>query len=666
MNGLGSLMEAMTGGIRTTTLLLNDHLLDKIKDGDAEIGNIFLEADIIFTHLSGILKQQLEFNYPSASQKIRVVPKILFAGFHPDMVYIKDRAGKKIVGPMGEYQSSIVFFAWRHGIPAHKVKDLFCEEVYSILRFDRYWQLAEEDFLEEGQRAGWQVEGFLEKWKQRGCWMYSMNHPKLFALADIARAALERELIKTLPHVEEFVADTLSYSAIWPVYPELADKLGLKGSYLFKRPNNSINPYSGVQMIDLETLVEESFALYARFASEDLSCDRIDLPEFAALDKLLRSNALTAQPVKPGAANTAKGVAAVQLQSNPYTDLPPYRFWRRSIERVKPAEVDPVVKVRFKLRREDKIATAGSCFAQHISGALANNGFNYLVTETPAGLTDEDALNQGYGVFSARYGNIYTSRQLVQLFDRAYGKFSPIDNHWVRSDGKLVDPFRPQISPDGFSSIDELEASRTTHFAAVRAMFESLDVFVFTLGLTEGWRSRHDGAVFPLAPGVVAGSYSGGDYEFVNFSVRDVVADAEKFLARLRGVNPSARVIFTVSPVPLIATYEDRHVLVSTTLSKAVLRAAADEIVASNAHCEYFPSFEIITGSYTKGAYFENDLRSVKPKGVSHVLRLFLQHFAGGAGSGPEVDRLRADLRATRDIVCDEEAIARSVETGQL
>ena len=36
--------------------------------------------------------------------------------------------------------------------------------------------------------------------------------------------------------------------------------------------------------------------------------------------------------------------------------------------------------------------------------------------------------------------------------------------------------------------------------------FRDLDVFVFTLGLTEAWVAKADGAVFPLAPGVVSQS----------------------------------------------------------------------------------------------------------------------------------------------------------------
>ena len=69
---------------------------------------------------------------------------------------------------------------------------------------------------------------------------------------------------------------------------------------------------------------------------------------------------------------------------------------------------------------EDRIATAGSCFAQHISRSLSGAGFRYLVTEpAPEGMDAAAAAAANYGTYSARYGNIYTARQLKQLLERA-------------------------------------------------------------------------------------------------------------------------------------------------------------------------------------------------------------------------------------------------------
>jgi hypothetical protein len=360
------------------------------------------------------------------------------------------------------------------------------------------------------------------------------------------------------------------------------------------------------------------------------------------------------------------------MAAHPYKTLPSYCFWKQSVAEPEFGQVDPVVQPKFTINRSDRIATAGSCFAQHIARHLSASGFHYLVTETPHPIVAEcDVARFGYGLFTARYGNVYTSRQLVQLLKRAYDLFHPDEDVWPRDDGRLIDPFRPQIQPNGFASLGEYQGDRRQHFAAVRRAIETMDVFVFTLGLTETWVARSDGAAYPLCPGVAGGTFDRAKYAFVNLSVADVVADLNIAIDFIRSKNPRARVILTVSPVPLIATAEDHSVLVSTTYSKAVLRVAAEEISAARAYVAYFPSFEVITGNHAQGRYFDTDLRSVKPAGVTHVMSLFMKHYASADTSSPETTPSgdqddRGAVAAIRDaeelatVLCDEEALARS------
>lgn len=311
--------------------------------------------------------------------------------------------------------------------------------------------------------------------------------------------------------------------------------------------------------------------------------------------------------------------------ANPYTGRADYTFWRQGMAGLAWDQVDPVVAVPFTIARGDRVATAGSCFAQHVSRTLHQNGFSHLATESFAahpGTTDE-----GFGIFPARFGNIYTTKQLLQLFDRAYGLYRPRDRWFAARSGGVVDPFRPRIQAAGYSSPELLEADRIRHFAAVRRMFEQCDVFIFTLGLTEHWASAIDDAVFPLAPGVVSDAIEPADYRFGNFTVGDMIGHLQEFVGKLRRVNPKVRIILTVSPVPLIATYEDRHVLVSTIASKSALRATADEICRGDPAIAYFPSYEIVTGPHTGGRLYEADLRDVTPDGVAHVMSIFRRHF---------------------------------------
>lgn len=666
VRGLGRLMRALAGGVEATAMEAVPDVIKRLETRDSELSMLIAESTLIFVHADAVTLQALEKNFPDDYPKIRLIPKIGFAAFHPDMDYVEDSQGGHVFGPLGAYQSTLAFFCWVHKLSQTESLRLFCEETYEILGYFDYWALAKSILINEGVLTGIAIEPLIEKWSRNGCWMYSFNHPKLIVLADIAKALLEREGIKTLPGVEEYVDDEMNSSSVWPVYPEIGQRIGLAGHYLFKR----FTPFElrdmPVSMMTLAQFIDESFATFSKYAPDELTCHRLRSSRYENLLAKLKSHAPILAPEINDAAPAVQNFInekpkANTPTSNPYQDLPDYQFWRRAIERQPVSDVNPVVNARFKLNRESKVATAGSCFAQHISRTLTKHGFNYYVTETGDGIPPENATQRNFGVFSARFGNIYTARQLVQLFDRAHGRFSPIDDYWHRGDGKLADPFRPQIEPDGFDSVEALAQSRASHFAAVREMFEKLDVFVFTLGLTEAWRSRTDGAVFPLAPGVVAGEMDRERYEFINFEVKDVVADLQLFMSQLLAVNPGAKIILTVSPVPLIATYENQHVLVSTTYSKAVLRAAAGEIAKTNPHCDYFPSFEIITGNYNRGQYFEDDLRSIKPEGVDHVMKLFLSSYSNESTSSTHMSAAQQEIMnemvIANSVVCDEDAI---------
>ncbi|KAB1074699.1 GSCFA domain-containing protein [Methylobacterium planeticum] len=351
---------------------------------------------------------------------------------------------------------------------------------------------------------------------------------------------------------------------------------------------------------------------------------------------------------------------------NPYSDLPAGQFWRKAVTNVPPFALDPSPRDTFAISRADRVATAGSCFAQRVAEALREAGYNYYVTEAaPAGTGPAEAQGRQFGTFSARYGNLYYARQFIQLFDRAYGRFTPELTAWERPDGRLVDPFRPTIEPEGFDSVAAIEAARAAHFAEVRRLFETLDVFVITLGLTEGFRWRADGAALPLAPGVAGGTYDPAQYDFVNAGAGEVAADLRGFLDRLWGVNPGARVILTVSPVPMIATYLDRHVMVSNSYSKSVLRAAAGEVCGiDDPRLVYFPSYDLVTTNVNAGRYYNEDQRTVTDAGVRHVMRAFLNTFSRDA-AGPAPARAAADISAefegTAGVICDEEQIERSL-----
>ena len=147
----------------------------------------------------------------------------------------------------------------------------------------------------------------------------------------------------------------------------------------------------------------------------------------------------------------------------------------------------------------------------------------------------------------------------------------------------------------------------------------------------------------------------------------EVIADLHVFIGKARKLNPNLRIILTVSPVPLIATFEPRHVLVSTTISKAALRVAADEIKKLYPFVEYFPSYEIISGSAIGAPYFEPDLRQVRQVGVNHAMRIFEKYMLQPTKNSTNfVPDLAPVAGQPRNVVCDEETIENTLNASGL
>ena len=309
------------------------------------------------------------------------------------------------------------------------------------------------------------------------------------------------------------------------------------------------------------------------------------------------------------------------MATSPYSFASDRAFWSRGVARCfEPAAL--MATPEKILRRGDRVMSAGSCFAANIVPYLEKSGFSYVRTETRHPLLRVPAENFGYDNFSASYGNIYTTRQLLQLLYRALDLWHPKEEAW-EIDGEFIDPFRPGLRYRARSR-PEFDLLTRQHLDCVRQAFEEATVFVFTLGLTEAWVSRVDGAVFPACPGTVAGEFDASRHAFHNMSVSEVAADLNEFIREVRKINSALRIVLTVSPVPLVATATGGHVLPATVYSKSVLRVAADEVLRANQDVTYFPAYEIVTGPQAPWEFFEADRRNVSKAAVETVMDALL------------------------------------------
>lgn len=345
--------------------------------------------------------------------------------------------------------------------------------------------------------------------------------------------------------------------------------------------------------------------------------------------------------------------------THPYEHLETRAFWRSAVADRDPLSIRDVWKPKFAIQPDDPVATAGSCFAQHIGRALRERGFEWYDAEpAPSCLTPEDRQRFNYGIFSFRTANIYTTAMLRQWMEWGLGKAEPPEEVW-EEDGRFYDPFRPAIEPDGFESVEEMQLSRQMTARAVKRAVRNSAVFTFTLGLTEGWINREHGHVYAACPGTLHGTFDAQLHAFRNFKQAEVLADLTAAFDLARQINPDIRFLLTVSPVPLIATASGEHALVATTYSKSVLRAAAGEYVRERDYADYFPSYELVTGVPFRARFYEDNLRSVAPEGVAFVMDTFFQCMQQThVLHEPRKHEKTVEEKSQDQIVCEEEVLA--------
>lgn len=342
--------------------------------------------------------------------------------------------------------------------------------------------------------------------------------------------------------------------------------------------------------------------------------------------------------------------------SDLFANLPNAAFWRPGVVDSGPFDLTGLIQPKFPLTRDMAIATAGSCFAQHVGRALRQAGLPVLDVEpAPPGLEGEAARAYGFGLYSGRYGNIYTARQMRQLLEDTRKLIIRPQAIWQRCT-RFYDALRPGTEPDGCASASEVTALRQFHLTRLKQLFTECQLFIFTLGLTETWEDVATGTIFPSAPGVIADPPAGTDIRFCNLTYPDVLDDLSALRKLLHRFNPTMKLLLTVSPVPLTATASGRHVLLANTTSKAILRAAADAFSRAHPDVDYMPSYEIITHPAARGRFFSDNLRSVTPEGVDHVMANFLA--AHGLTALPTPDRPDPGPEADEaDILICEEAL---------
>ena len=158
--------------------------------------------------------------------------------------------------------------------------------------------------------------------------------------------------------------------------------------------------------------------------------------------------------------------------------------------------------------------------------------------------------------------------------------------------------------------------------AETRRIFDATDVFILTFGLSEVWYDEPTGEVFWRT--IPKDAYDPARHRFRVSSVEENKDNLRAIYRLIRKHRPDAKILFTLSPIPLIATFRDNSCITSNSVSKAVLRVAIDEVLREVGHegvLHYWPSYELVNDVFR--APYKPDRRHPEGEVLSYIMTLF-------------------------------------------
>ena len=155
-----------------------------------------------------------------------------------------------------------------------------------------------------------------------------------------------------------------------------------------------------------------------------------------------------------------------------------------------------------------------------------------------------------------------------------------------------------------------------------KRIFDETEVFILTFGLSEVWYDEPTGNVFWRT--IPKDVYDPDRHKFRLSTVDENRNNIRAIYDLIRKYRRDAKVIITLSPVPLIATFRDVSCISANSVSKATLRVAVDEVlreVRDEGHLFYWPSYELVTDVFRSP--YRADRRHVRPVVLNYIMRLF-------------------------------------------
>ncbi|MBN8890840.1 MAG: hypothetical protein BGP12_08740 [Rhodospirillales bacterium 70-18] len=269
--GIVNCMQHIGAGVEADGLTVHE----AAGKSDAFYADLLGRYDHVFT--VGHLRAQVE--NPAYAGRMSYLPTIYFPCYHPDLIYASHR-GIGLDSPLGGYHSAIALACFLRGLSVADTVRMFNAKTYAAIGYFDGWDQSRDRLFAGFRSLGYpRLEDAFYRWCAEGCFMVSINHPRIRVLHSIAAEALRYIGIPVERRYAE-VADNMLNGPIYPVYPEVGECYGVQGDYRFKLPGTNYT-------LGLEEFVALNFESYRELTPEAVTLDSPYREKVAAITRLL-------------------------------------------------------------------------------------------------------------------------------------------------------------------------------------------------------------------------------------------------------------------------------------------------------------------------------------------------------------------------------------------
>ncbi|MEZ5541728.1 MAG: GSCFA domain-containing protein [Pseudomonadota bacterium] len=276
-------------------------------------------------------------------------------------------------------------------------------------------------------------------------------------------------------------------------------------------------------------------------------------------------------------------------------------------QRVYSEVFSPRIIPRFRLPRDSRVFTVGSCFARNVERALMSAGIE--VVNSPQRINVEPSHLNKYNAFAIW-------QELAMAIDDSYDESLCLEvkpEKWIDYTG------------NGFYKTRDALLEARNKILAANLLIREAGFFILTLGLTEAWYDKETGKYLNITP-LDAARATPDRYECHVLDYNDNLDFSRRLIELVRRENDHVRIVITVSPVPLVATFTGHDIALRNMVSKSTLRAVADSLINEYEFCDYFPSYEMVVLSKPEAAWMP-DRRHVRAELVKEITDLFVREY---------------------------------------